>query len=115
MKPRVREATASSALEALPATTVRRDWATAKDRLRAKGVLALTTHDRVEAVLLDPAVYEALVARAEAADQALLDGLTRRFDERLAALGTPEAGDRLRGAFAREGRIDTPPRAGNAF
>lgn len=115
MKPQVRDHAASYALEALPATTVRRDWATAKDRLRAKGVLALTTHDRVEAVLLDPAAYEALVARAEAADQALLDGLTRRFDERLAALGTPEAGDRLRGAFAREGRIDTPPRAGNAF
>lgn len=115
MKSRVREATASSALEALPATTVRRAWATAKNRLRAKGVLALTTHDRVEAVLLDPAAYEALVARAEAADQALLDGLTRRFDERLAALGTPDAADRLRGAFAREGRIDTPPRAGDAF
>jgi hypothetical protein len=33
----------------------------------------------------------------------------------LAALGTPDAADRLRGAFAREGRIDTPPRAGDAF
>lgn len=115
MKTPIREHAASSTLEPLPATTVRRDWATAKERLRARGVLALTTHDRVEAVLLDPAAYEALVARAEAADMALLDGLTRRFDERLAALATPDAADRLRGAFAREGRFDNAPTAGDSF
>lgn len=115
MKPQIRDRAASDALEPLPATTVRRDWATAKNRLRAKGVLALTTHDRVEAVLLDPAAYEALVARAEAADRALLDGLTRRFDERLAGLRAPDAAARLRAAFDRDGDFETPPRAGAAF
>jgi hypothetical protein len=115
VKARIRENGAAYALEPMPATTVRRDWSTAKDRLRAKGVLALTTHDRVEAVLLEPAAYEALIARAEAADQALLDGLTRQFDARLAALKAPDAADRLRTAFAREGHFDTPPRAGDAF
>jgi PHD/YefM family antitoxin component YafN of YafNO toxin-antitoxin module len=115
MKAHSREHGASYALEPMPATTVRRDWSTAKDRLRAKGVLALTTHDRVEAVLLEPAAYEALVARAEAADRALLDGLSRRFDERLAALKAPDAAERLRGAFAREGRVDDAPTAGGGF
>ena len=115
MKTQIRERAATYALEPLPATTVRRDWATAKDRLRAKGVLALTTHDRVEAVLLDPAAYEALVARAEAADKALLNGLTREFDARLVALKSPDAADRLRGAFAREGRFDNAPTAGDSF
>ena len=115
MKATIRESRASYALEPLPATTVRRDWATAKDRLRAKGVLALTTHDRVEAVLLDPAAYEALVARAEAADRAILDGLTRQFDARLAALKAPDATERLRAAFARQGRVDAPAKAGDGF
>lgn len=115
MKSPIRETGAAYALEPMPATTVRRDWSTAKDRLRAKGVLALTSHDRVEAVLLEPAAYEALVARAEAADRALLDGLSRQFDERLVALKSPDAAERLRAAFAREGRFDGAPVAGDSF
>ncbi|HAI59889.1 MAG TPA: hypothetical protein DCM32_08435 [Xanthomonadaceae bacterium] len=115
MSTRVRESSAAYPLEPLPATTVRRDWATAKSRLRAKGALALTSHDRVEAVLLDPAAYEALVARAEAADRALLDGLTARFDARLSALKNPDAATRLRAAFSREGHFDAAPRAGDSF
>lgn len=115
MKSHIRETGAAYALEPMPATTVRRDWSTAKDRLRAKGVLALTSHDRVEAVLLEPAAYEALVARAEAADRALLDGLSRQFDERLVALKAPDAAERLRIAFAREGRFDGTPVAGDSF
>lgn len=115
MTARIRENGAVYALEPMPATTLRRDWSTAKGRLRAKGVLALTTHDRVEAVLLDPAAYEALVARAEAADKALLDGLSRQFDARLAALKAPDAADRLRAAFAREGRFEAAPVAGGSF
>lgn len=103
------------ALEPMPATTIRRDWSTAKDRLRAAGVLALTTHDRVEAVLLDPSAYEALVARAEAADKALLDGLTQQFDARLAALNAPDAADRLRQAFANKGRFEGAPLTGESF
>lgn len=87
----------------------------AKDRLRAKGVLALTTHDRVEAILLEPTAYETLVARAQAADHALLDSLTRQFDARLATLPAPDAAERLRAALAREGRFEAAPIAGSSF
>jgi len=111
----IREAGVAQTLEPMPATTIRRDWSTAKDRLRAKGALALTTHDRIEAVLLEPATYEALVARAEAADKALLDGLNRQFDARLAALKHPDAADRLRAAFGRDGRFEGTPTAGDSF
>jgi PHD/YefM family antitoxin component YafN of YafNO toxin-antitoxin module len=112
---KIREAGAAQTLEPMSATTIRRDWSTAKDRLRAKGALALTTHDRVEAVLLEPAAYEALVARAEAADKALLDGLARQFDARLDALKQPDAAERLRSAFAREGRFEGTPVVGGSF
>lgn len=112
---KTRDAGVLQTLEPIPATTIRRDWATAKSRLRVKGVLALTTHDRVEAVLIEPAAYEALVARADAADRTLLDGLTRQFDARLAALKQADAADRLRLAFAREGRFEGGAVAGDSF
>lgn len=112
---KVRDAGPAEGLEPLPATTVRRDWSTTKARLRDRGALALTSHDRVEAVLLDPAAYAALVARAEAADRALLEGLSRQFDARLAALAAPDAAQRLREAFDREGRFEPGPTAGSRF
>lgn len=110
-----RDISLAETLEPMPATTLRRDWSTAKELLRANGVLALTSHGSVQAVLLEPAGYEALVARAEAADKALIEGLADRFDRRLAALEQPNAAERLRAAFAREGHFDNAPVAGDGF
>jgi PHD/YefM family antitoxin component YafN of YafNO toxin-antitoxin module len=86
-------------LEAVPATRVRREWAAVRDQLRSVKTLALTSHDRVDAVLLEPSAYAALVASAADADQAMLSKLTERFDARLAALAAPDAHSRLLRAF----------------
>jgi PHD/YefM family antitoxin component YafN of YafNO toxin-antitoxin module len=106
---------ALAALESVAATLVRREWSEVRERLRSTKVLALTSHDRVDAVLLDPAEYATLVARAAEADLSLISTLTAHFDARLAALQQPDARDRLLQAFERNGQFDGAVVAGERF
>jgi hypothetical protein len=106
---------ALAALQSVAATRVRREWLEVREQLRASKALALTSHDRVDAVLMDPAEYTALVARAAKVDQALLNGLTERFDARLAVLNQPNARDGLLRAFDRNGQFDGTVVAGESF
>jgi PHD/YefM family antitoxin component YafN of YafNO toxin-antitoxin module len=107
--------TTFASLQNAPATQVRRAWSAVRESLRVHKTLALTAHDRIEAVLLDPAEYAALVARAAEADQALLRTLTERFDARLAALNQADARARLHDAFAANGQFVDAPVAGQSF
>lgn len=108
-------ATLQRPLESVPATRVRREWMEVREQLRNSKVLALTSHDRVDAVLLDPAEYAALVRRAAAADETLLRQLTERFDARLAVLDPPQARDRLWQAFERQGEFEGSVVAGEQY
>lgn len=102
-------------LESVAATRVRRDWMEVREQLRTSKALALTSHDRVEAVLMDPTEYTELVARAAGADQTLLTVLTERFDARLGVLDHPDAGDRLLQAFGQNGQFGGTVVAGESF
>lgn len=104
-----------TSLPAVSSTRLRRDWLNVTAQLAECGALGLTTHARVEAVLLDPREYLALLARAQAADEAWTAELRRRFDERLASLNEPGAGEALREAFDRGGRFTGPVVAGEGF
>ena len=106
---------ALAAIRPVAATRVRREWLEVRELLRSSKALALTSHDRVDAVLLDPAEYTALVRRAAEADHALLGALTERFDARLDVLNQADARDRLLQAFDRNGHFDGAVVAGASF
>lgn len=106
---------ALATLTSVAATRVRREWMEVREQLRVNKALALTSHDRVDAVLMDPAEYSALVARAAEADQGLLKALTERFDAQLALLDQPETRDRLLQAFDRNGQFDGEIVAGERY
>jgi PHD/YefM family antitoxin component YafN of YafNO toxin-antitoxin module len=87
-----------NALPAAPASAVKREgWRAMMRRLAANGRLVVTNHNHPEAVILSTAEYTRLLAAA--AGQSAPDplaGLRQQFDERLATLNAPDAGDRLR-------------------
>ena len=65
----------------------------------ASGPVVVTNHSEPEAVIVSAQDYARLLAVVEASASktgAGLESLRRRFDERLAALQQPDAGDRLR-------------------
>ena len=84
-----------------PATEVKtQGWRGLMRAVGRSGKLVVTNHDTPEAVVLSAEEYGAIAAAldiaAERGDPAL-DALRRSFDDRLAALDAPDAGDRLRG------------------
>jgi PHD/YefM family antitoxin component YafN of YafNO toxin-antitoxin module len=68
-------------------------------RLHTDGTVLITNHDQPEAVILATSAYAALLERAQQGEARIetdLAHLRRRFDERMAALEKPDAGERLR-------------------
>ena len=100
----------------VPAADVkRRGWRGVMDIVRAEGAALVTNHDRPEAVILSPQVYGALIEAQQALEaraEADLAALRRRFDERLASLGEPRAGDRLRSVMRGPARLRGRVKAG---
>ncbi len=95
-----------------PASDFKRlGWRGVMKGVAREGRVVVTNHREPEAVILSIDEYTALVSAVAAADrvqESALDVLRRRFDERLAALRKPDAGDRLRAL------IDEPTRLGGA-
>jgi prevent-host-death family protein len=83
-----------------PASDLKRvGWRGVMKSVAREGRVLVTNHREPEAVILSIKVYTALLDAAAAADRAReseLDVLRRSFDERLAALRSPDAGERLR-------------------
>lgn len=83
-----------------PASDFKRlGWRGVMKGVAREGRVLVTNHREPEAVILSIQEYTALVSAAAAADrvqESALDLLRRSFDERLAALRKPDAGDRLR-------------------
>lgn len=108
-----------AALERKPVSDVKREgWRGIMKTVSASGRLLMTNHERPEAVILSLAEYRALAEQADHAQrekQHTLDRLARRFDEDLAALRQPDAGDRLRAAFDAPLRLGDEVIAGRSY
>ncbi len=99
-----------------PASDVKKlGWRGVMREVDRTGSVVVTNHDRPEAVILSLDEYRALVLAAEAAlraSRSALDTLRDDFDQRLAALAEPDAGDRLRAVLAQPAALDGQVRAG---
>jgi PHD/YefM family antitoxin component YafN of YafNO toxin-antitoxin module len=108
--------TVAAPLPRVPAADVkRRGWRGVMDIVRTEGAALITNHDRPEAVILSPQVYGALIEAQQALEaraDADLATLRRRFDERLAALREPKAGDRLRSVMREPAQLRGRVKAG---
>jgi len=83
-----------------PASDVKKlGWRGLMKTIRSSGKLVVTNHDEPEAVIMSAEEYADLIhaARQTASQtESALEALRQRFDQRLAALQSPDAGDRLR-------------------
>jgi PHD/YefM family antitoxin component YafN of YafNO toxin-antitoxin module len=91
-------------LQRKPVSDVKREgWRGIMRSVDAAGRLLMTNHDQPEAVILSLQEFRLLTdlaGRAQRESQNKLERLTRAFDAELAVLQQPDAGDRLRDAFA---------------
>lgn len=107
---------ALKSLESLPRTPAsdvkKLGWRGVMKVMTRNGKVLITNHDEPEAVILPVAEYTAimnLLRETAARDEAALETLRRRFDERLACLKEPGAGGKLaeilRHPLKLEGRV----------
>ncbi|HET8818319.1 MAG TPA: prevent-host-death protein [Xanthomonadaceae bacterium] len=113
------KSTASDDLDALPrtpATSVKTlGWRGVMQGVHRDGAVLVTNHDRPEAVILSTQAYLALARAAKTGarkDADVLETLRARFDERLAALQSDDAGDRLRAVMDAPAELHGEVRAG---
>lgn len=108
-------------LEDLPrqtASDVKNKWRDVLREVREAGSVAITNHSTVEVVLVDAEAYRQLAASAAALkdrEASVLDQLSAQFQQRLAGLQAPDAGDKAAAVFRRKGRLSSRPKAGTAF
>jgi len=117
--PQIQDASPLAHLPVAPASSVKKDgWRGMMRALSTEGRLLVTNHNHPEAVILSTAEYTKLVKAAAAAEQLVpnpLVELRRKFDERLAALDAPDAGDRLRDLMQNPAPLNGQVKAGATF
>jgi antitoxin (DNA-binding transcriptional repressor) of toxin-antitoxin stability system len=92
-----------------------KQWRRVVRALDAGDTVLVTHHGQPEAVIMPPDAYAELVGKAEGAFAAELEALSRRFDDRLAALRREGAGDRLRSVMDRGAKLGGKLRAGSGY
>lgn len=106
-------------LPQVPASDVKKGgWRGLMRTVKSAGPVAITNHSEPEAVVLSAQEYERLVARVsetESKTSASLEVLRHRFDERLAALKQPDAGDRLRAISRSPAKLRGKVKAGSGY
>jgi len=103
-------------LPAAPASTIKKQgWKGVMRSLSETGRLVVTNHSEPEAVILSTAEYAKLVNSAKSATADPLKVLRERFDERLARLNSPDAGDKLRKLIRKPGVLGGEVKAGDSF
>ena len=108
-------------LEELPrrnATEAKNHWGGLVREVRALGTIAITSHEKVEVVIVEAGRYQemaALVGGAEARRKAALEELSAEFDRHLASLQAPDADARVDAVMAAKGRAKTRSKAGASF
>lgn len=102
-----------------PATDVKKlGWRGIMESVSRTGKVVVTNHNRPEAVILSIEEYSTLVQALRAADaqyESALDQLRHRFDERLASLQAPDAGERLRAMMRGPARLEGKVTAGAGY
>jgi prevent-host-death family protein len=106
-------------LSRVPASDVkRRGWRGVMRSVSVEGAVVITNHNQPEAVILSAGAYANLLDRARQAESRLesdLALLRRRFDERLAVLRKPDAGQRLRSIMRGPARLRGKVKAGRTY
>ncbi len=100
------------------ASSVKNKWSELTRLVRQRGSVAITNHSQVEMVVIDVDAYEKLTAEIQALkarEQAALDELGARFEQRLAALQAPQAHAAVAGLLQKKGRATRRPKAGQSF
>jgi prevent-host-death family protein len=115
-------ATKSDAISALPKTPAsdvkKLGWRGVMRDVQRSGRVVVTNHDAPEAVILSAGEYEAIMQaldKANARDQATLEALRERFDERLKALKAPGAAARLLAAAKKPVKLRGKVKAGSSY
>lgn len=109
------------AIEDLPRTTAsdvkKLGWRGVMKAVGRKGRVVVTNHNEPEAVILSAEDYAAIIRAlrdANATDDAALETLRDRFDERLASLQTSDAAGRLREVMERPATLGGKVKAGES-
>lgn len=106
-------------LPRIPASDVKkRGWRGVMRALTAKGPVVVTNHSEPEAVILSAEDYARLltiVNETESKTESVLAALRHRFDERLAVLREPDAGDRLRAISRSPAKLRGKVKAGAGY
>jgi prevent-host-death family protein len=106
-------------LPRIPASDVKkRGWRGLMRALAAKGPVVVTNHSEPEAVIISADEYARLLTAVEATvktTEAALDTLRQRFDQRLATLTAPGAGDRLRAMSRSPAKLRGKVKAGTGY
>jgi len=108
-------------IDALPqqsASQVKNKWAELVLRVREVGSVAITNHSKVEMVVVEASRYKEMTAQLEAIQrrrEAALDALSKRFDEQLEAMQSPDFREKIDAVFAAKGKLRNPPKAGETF
>jgi hypothetical protein len=92
-------------------------WSGVMKALGGEGTVLVTNRGEPEAVILSIQAYATLTGAPPVVDPAkelALEALRRSFDERLAALRAPDAGDRLRALSNDPTRLKGMVRAGSS-
>lgn len=115
-------AVALSALENLPRTPAsdvkKLGWRGVMKTIALNGKVVVTNHDAPEAVILSAEEYIAildLLRKAADRDEAALNVLRRKFDERLESLDTPDAGEKLDALFNTPFSFNGKPFTGHEY
>ncbi|GHU10463.1 hypothetical protein FACS1894185_2010 [Betaproteobacteria bacterium] len=99
-----------------PASDVKRlGWRGLMKTVRSNGKTVVTNHNEPEAVILSTEEYADLMQLAQqssANTESALVALRQRFDERLAVLQAPDAGERLRAVMRAPAQLKGKVRAG---
>jgi prevent-host-death family protein len=110
---------AINALPKTPASDVKKlGWRGVMRDVQKSGRVVVTNHDAPEAVILSAREYEAIIQaldKAKGRDQATLEALRQRFDERLKMLQAPGAADKLLAAAKRPVKLRGKVKAGASY
>jgi prevent-host-death family protein len=105
-------------LHRTPASDVKKlGWRGVMRTVGREGRVVVTNHNQPEAVILSIEDYGKILRALEVAgdrDEAVLDTLRQRFDQRLASLQAADAGGRLRAAMRGPAKLHGKVRAGQS-
>ena len=108
-------------IEELPrrkATDVKNRWGDLVREVRALGTVAVTSHDKVEIVVVAAGTYREMAKLASSVEerrQNAIGELAAEFDRHLATIKAADTRERVEAAMAAKGRAKVRSKAGASF